>query len=293
MNTWIPVRHFPAEQDLRPLVAFLQARGLAHRISEDQGQQLLAVGDASVIPALNEFLDQFQQGEVELPPVVELPHNPHNAVPALLWLRLVPVVCLLVLFSVLGWFIASTALGSPWQHWFTFQDYTHNRFIPLGDSLAKGEYWRLLSPIFLHFGAVHLLFNMAMLWWFGQRLELLFGHVQFVLFVVLVGVAANLGQFYWTGLPNFGGMSGVIYGFVGYVLLAQRLMPHPLLNIPGSMLWFMLAWLVFAMTGVVDLFMEGGIANANHLAGLLAGMAYAVFGALVHKLFGFRHQRQR
>lgn len=270
---------------------FLRARGLPHRFTEEQGQQLLWVLDPAVIPSLNEFLDAYLQGEVSLPEAISSA-EPSRQPSLLQALRPVPVVCGLIVLSVLGWFVSSTQLGSQWQHWFTFQDYTYNRFIPLQQSLAQGEYWRVFTPVFLHFGVLHLVFNMTMLWWFGLRLERLLGHLHFALMVVLLGVLANAGQYLWTGLPNFGGMSGVIYGFVGYVLLAQRLMPHPLLNIPSSMLWFMLAWLVFAMTGVVDLFMEGGIANANHLAGLVAGMVYATLGALIHRLLGFRHQRQ-
>ncbi|ACE85798.1 rhomboid family intramembrane serine protease [Cellvibrio japonicus] len=278
MNDWIAVRHFPLDQDLTALVQFLQERGVIHRITEDRGQQLLAVQDSDIIPALNEFLEQYLQGRIQLQATSghQASSLEADSQEFLRQLQATPIVFVLIGLSILGWFISSTVIGSHWEHWFTFQDYTHNRFVPLDESLACGEIWRLLTPIFLHFGMVHLAFNMILLWWFGQRLELLLGHWCFLLLVAVAGVLANLGQYYWTGMPNFGGISGVIYSFIGVILVLRRLMPHPLIDVPASMLWFMLVWLVVGMTGVVDLFMDGGIANANHATGLIAGAAFAL-----------------
>ena len=65
-NDWVPVRTFPLEQDLTALVQFLRERHIEHRITEERGQQCLAVRDHSLVPALNEFLDDYARGRIEL-----------------------------------------------------------------------------------------------------------------------------------------------------------------------------------------------------------------------------------
>lgn len=280
---WIAVKYFPVDQDLSALTQFLNARQIRHLITEDKGQQVLAVADPNIIPALQDFLENYASGRVELPTEnITASRVETDSVTLTKNLQSMPVVCVLIVLSVIGALLVNTPLGNAWLHYFTFQDFTDRTYIPLQESLSRGEVWRLLTPIFLHFGIIHLLFNMLGVWIFGQRLEWFMRWWQFVLLIVFSGIVANLAQYFWTGMSNFGGMSGVIYAFVGFILVAQRLTPHPLLNVPGNVLGFMLFWLVLCMTGIVDLFMSGGIANANHVGGLLAGMIFAC----IKRLFG-------
>jgi GlpG protein len=274
---WIAVRYFPLEQDLSALSGYLRERGLQHRITEDKGQQCLAVLDAAVVPALQEFLDQYAHGQMDLhsatattTPVVssEAPTLIEQAAQA-------PVVICLIILSALGALLIETAVGNAWLHYFTFQDFTGNRYIPLNDSLARGEIWRLLTPAFLHFGIFHVLFNSLWMWDLGRRLEFFLGRWHFLLFFIVTAVAANIAQYIWSGSANFGGMSGVVYALVGFIAVRQRLAPHPLVAVPSALIGFMLFWLVLCMTGVVDYFIAGSVANAAHIGGLLAGVAYA------------------
>lgn len=286
MLNWIPVKYFPPGQDLTALTQFLGERGVQHLITEDRGQQVLAVADPNIIPALEQFLENYQQGRVELPASSSKSTSNTAAQDSQVFIRHVqatPLIFVLIALSAIGAFVTNTPSGNPWLHFFTFQDFTETGFIPWHDSIFQGEVWRLLTPIFIHFGIVHLAFNMLWLWVLGQKLELFLGKWQFLTLIIVSAVCANLAQYLWTGYSNFGGMSGVIYALVGFILVSQRLTPHPLLDIPSGILGFMLLWLVLCMTGVVDLFMAGGIANANHLGGLLTGMAFAaVRKALVH-----------
>jgi len=88
----------------------------------------------------------------------------------------------------------------------------------------------------------------------------------------LMAVASNLGQYLWSGPSLFGGMSGVVYGLLGYVWIRHKVSPRPQLAIPPGLLGFMLFWLLLGMSGIIDLLMSGSIANAAHAVGLVTGM---------------------
>jgi GlpG protein len=275
---WIAVKHFSLDQDLRELSHYLRSRGLQHRITEEQGQQCLWVVDEAIIPALQEFLAQYSQGAINLDEPFREPLSTvasRYLSPSLMQQALqVPVVIALILLSALGAFLVES--GSALIHWLSFQDFTTTRLVPLADSLAAGELWRLLTPIFLHFGIFHVLFNSLWVWDLGRRLEYLMGTWAFLLFVIATGIVSNLAQFLWSGSPAFGGMSGVVYALVGFIAIRQRIAPHPLVAVAPALIGFMLFWLVLCMTGVVDYFISGSVANAAHLGGLIAGAVYAL-----------------
>lgn len=271
---WIAVNYFPLEQDLRELSDYLHARGLQHRITEEQGQQCLWVMDEAVVPALREFLVQYSQGAVTLDATPSAPTMNYSPPPLMQQALQVPVVITLIALSALGAFLIES--NSPFLHWFSFLDFSGRSIVPLADSLASGEIWRLLTPIFLHYGIFHLLFNSLWMWDLGRRLEYLMGAWPFLIFVVITGVISNLAQYFWSGSPAFGGMSGVVYALVGFIAVRQRLVPHPLVAVAPALIGFMLFWLVLCMSGVVDYFIDGSVANAAHLGGLIAGAAYAL-----------------
>lgn len=273
---WIAVRYFPLDQDLSALSGYLRERGLQHRIAEENGQQCLAVLDATVVPALQEFLDQYTQGQVDLYSAITPPPPPASETPTLIeQAAQVPVVICLIILSAVGALLIETAAGNAWLHYFTFQDFTGNTYIPLSDSLARGEIWRLFTPAFLHFGIFHVLFNSLWMWDLGRRLEFFLGRWHFLLFFVVTAVVSNVAQYLWSGSANFGGMSGVVYALVGFIAVRQRTVPHPLITVPPALIGFMLFWLVLCMTGVVDYFIAGSVANAAHVGGLIAGAVYA------------------
>lgn len=277
---WTAVRYFPLDQNLSALSHYLRERGLQHRITEENGQQCLAVVDESVVPALQEFLNQYAAGQVNLQQVENAVPNHHRFSQSesnlLEQAKQVPVVVGLIVLSFLGALLVETQVGNIWVHYFTFQDFVDSRFIPLSESLARGEIWRLLTPAFLHFGIFHVLFNSLWMWDLGRRLEFFLGRWHFLLFFIVTAVAANIAQFVWSGSANFGGMSGVVYALVGFIAVRQRVAPHPAVMVPRALIGFMLLWLVLCMSGVVDYFISGSVANAAHLGGLIAGALYAL-----------------
>jgi len=116
---------------------------------------------------------------------------------------------------------------------------------------------------------IHILFNMMWLWDLGGLIEKR-QSAQFLLFFVLsIGMMSNFIQYLSAG-PAFGGMSGVVYGLLGYIWIRSRKVNSGY-SIPTSVVMFMLAWLVLGFTGII-----GAIGNAAHTSGLILGMAYGI-----------------
>ena len=136
--------------------------------------------------------------------------------------------------------------------------------------IRSGEVWRLITPIFIHFGIVHILFNMLLLRDLGSLFEARLGSWYFLVFVVIAAAISNFTQYAFTHRPNFGGMSGVNYALVGYIWIRGRFDPAAGLHIDRQSLVLLLVWFVACFTGWV-----GPIANGAHAAGLVSGMAWA------------------
>jgi GlpG protein len=148
-------------------------------------------------------------------------------------------------------------------------------FLP---EVQSGEIWRLITPIFIHFGPTHLLFNMLVLYDLGRLIEKAQGTKRLALLVVVIGVGSNIGQ-YLIGGPGFGGMSGVLYGMVGYIWLRSQCDPASGLMISPMTLGVMLVWFFLCLFGIIP-----GVANGTHAIGLVMGIIWGGF-PMVKRIF--------
>ncbi len=137
-----------------------------------------------------------------------------------------------------------------------------------------GEIWRLLTPIFIHFGLLHLLFNILWLWDLGGAVEVTENSWKLATLVSIIGIASNLAQYTLEG-PLFGGMSGVVYGLLGYIWMQQKYNTRSRISLKKPIIVWMLAWYVICWTGLV-----GPIANMAHTAGLIVGLAWGLSTSL-------------
>ncbi len=155
-------------------------------------------------------------------------------------------------------------------------------------SILKGEVWRLVTPIFIHFGLIPLLFNMMWVTSLGSAIERIKGPKIFFALVICGAVFGNVGEALWAvygfgnrfGFTNFGGFSGVVYAFFGYAWLKGKLQPYEGLGVSQQTVGMMLAWLVICMIGVLGI----GIANAAHVIGLIVGVIFGAWPTIVRRI---------
>jgi GlpG protein len=152
-------------------------------------------------------------------------------------------------------------------------EYTRGGDEGLLPEVMHGELWRLLSPIFIHFGFIHILFNMLWLKDLGSAIEKLISTRLLLAQVIVIGVFSNLVQFYFAG-PYFGGMSGVVYGLLGFVWMKSRFDPASGLYMDKQTVIWMVGWFFLCMTGAM-----GHVANYAHGAGLVAGVIWGFTSA--------------
>jgi GlpG protein len=157
-------------------------------------------------------------------------------------------------------------------------DYSGGVFDKSLPEIRSGEVWRLLTPIFVHSGPLHIIFNMLCLRDLGSMIEARQTSLHLAIMVVLMGIVSNLAQFYIGGLPNFCGMSGVIYGLLGYVWLRGKFDPASGLFLHPTTVTFMIIWFFACFAGLI-----GNIANWAHAAGLVMGMAWGWLSSLSHR----------
>lgn len=154
-----------------------------------------------------------------------------------------------------------------------------NFFSPTGEDIVKwggnfgpyttsGEWWRLLSNVFVHIGIIHLLFNMYALFNVGIYLEPMLGKPRFITAYLCTGVFASLVSLWWHNEPvASAGASGAIFGMFGVflALLSTSLIPQkvrkPLLQNIGI---FVAYNLIYGL--------KSGIDNAAHIGGLASGL---------------------
>jgi rhomboid protease GluP len=138
-----------------------------------------------------------------------------------------------------------------------------------GPLTTDGQWWRLVSSMFLHFGVFHLAFNMWALYVGGRLAERLFGAWAFALIYFASGLAGSLSSLLWNPAVNSAGASGAIFGVYG-AMLAFFLRKHS--AIPPSVIqqqrW---SGLVFIGFNLMNGFSHAGIDNADHVGGLAAG----------------------
>ena len=260
------------DEDLGPLTRFLSSQGVAHRVTEERGEQVVwtrSAEDAELVRSIyTQGVPAEPVGQDDEPlrggPVVRTRTN---------WplvFRLVPVtLAVLAITAVVAlWTGLGTNIETIVQLSFTPVDSRGY----LASTPDLQQWWRFVTPIFIHFGLMHLAFNALWYWELGKRIELRSGSLWLLGLTLLFALVSNIAQWLVSGSTAlFGGLSGVLYGLLGYCWLYQLICPNVHFDLPKGVVVMMLAWLVLCLSGVVTMLGFGAIANAAHVGGLVIG----------------------
>lgn len=268
---------------------FLHGQGIPHRINEESGQQVIWVEDEATASIVAQALSRWSDT-----------HDTHadNSIAGssaqslssaglekylaviLRQFLLSPVTFSLFAFCLLVAAISSLGRFPDRVEWLFFPLIDSGSLLGLlADIRSPVIFLKTLTPMFLHFGELHLVFNMLWLWYFGKQLEALQPRWQFVVLILVTSFASNTLQYLYTGYNNFGGMSGVVYGLVGFTWIVHSMMPVSRLMIRNSMFGFFVVALV-----LMELFAGSWIASAAHVGGLISGLLLGLATVLYYRL---------
>jgi membrane associated rhomboid family serine protease/Flp pilus assembly protein TadD len=150
-----------------------------------------------------------------------------------------------------------------------------------GPLTIGGQWWRLLTAMFVHIGIVHMALNMWALWNLGTLAEYLYGAKTFLALYLLSGLAASLASLAHNPLVTTAGASGAIFGVAGALISTLYLakLPTPRSALRTSLI----SLIVFAGYSLAYGFVKGGIDNGAHIGGLVSGL---LLGAVLTMDFG-------
>lgn len=143
--------------------------------------------------------------------------------------------------------------------------------------ITHGQLWRIVTPIFIHFGLIHLAFNLSVLFSLGNVIESRQGSLRMGLLTLVTAITGNVGHYLLsTGGGNLGGISGVVYGLFGFLWIRGIREPQEGVRLANESIVFFLAFLMLGFTGVLDSALDHSrVANWTHLFGMIGGMGMA------------------
>src|ERR1700728_4086937 len=152
----------------------------------------------------------------------------------------------------------------------------------------SGEWWRLLTNIFVHGGVIHIAFNMWCLWNLGQLCESLYGRWTYAAIYLICGLGASLASAAWHPSVPSVGASGAIFGLAGALITALKLGEF---SVPRAALSGTLRSLgAFVVYNLIFGFVLPGVDNTAHIGGLITGL---IVGALIALIAPQRDQGAR
>ncbi len=270
------VYQFSESEDPTLLSAALWWQKISHQVVFNQGHNELWILDLNKAPEVEAVLSVWKEDASQL--VQYKPHSQTSSSTSSLGVQFknTPITILLIALTLLV--AAATQLGADLNviSHFTITPFELKNgsiyFYDLSEVMARHEYWRLFSPALLHFSVMHIVFNLLWVWDIGRKLEYLLGSVVWSSGVVIVAVASNVVQYEIDGYPLFGGLSGVVYGLIGFAWLLPLLNKRWPTIVSKQLMVFFIIWLGVGYTPFPEMIGIGSIANTAHSIGLLTGL---------------------
>src|SRR4029077_17558291 len=187
-----------------------------------------------------------------------------------IWTRRTPMTKVFLVINIVVFLLMALAGGS------TNQTTLMAFGVKSNAEIAQGQWWRFITPIFIHIGLLHLLFNSYALWIVGPQVEKLYGSASFVVLYVLTGVAGVAGSYFYHPYSISAGASGAIFGLFGVLLVFglryRNAIPPDFKQAVGA------GVLPVIVINLIIGFTIPAIDNSAHISGLIAG---AILAALV------------
>ncbi|WP_420843297.1 rhomboid family intramembrane serine protease [Levilactobacillus senmaizukei] len=138
--------------------------------------------------------------------------------------------------------------------------------------VQQGEWWRLVTPIFLHIGFTHILMNMITLYFVGMQIEAAFGHTRFLIMFLVAGIGGNVASFCFSDSLSAGASTAIFGLFGAFLMLGESFWQNPVIRQLAR------TFLAFVVMNIAFDVFTPGIDMAGHLGGLVAGflIAYTV-----------------
>jgi GlpG protein len=276
------------DTDLSEYSRLLWQRGISHRLVEHEQRQVLLIARQDEIAAAMDLLQQWQNGELRPAAGADgrlgalFPDTASLQGLGQAFLR-TPFTLLLIVTCIALIFLAPLDGPTTLTYTLLFPDFSYGtRVIVMERVMANFsllDFVLMLTPVLLHGGPLHLVFNMLWLWELGRHIEQRQSTLVLVAAIVVLGLVSNTAQYLYGGGNNFGGMSGVVYGLFSYIWMWQLFYPRAGLHLQGSLIIFMLLSLV-----VMTLLELEMIANQAHLGGFLCGIVYGAATASVSRI---------
>ncbi len=173
-----------------------------------------------------------------------------------------PFVTFALIGINVGVYLLELALGGKLNG---TQNWIYEHGVLFGPLVADGEWWRLLTSAFLHYGLLHLGMNMLVLWFIGPALEDYLGHWRYLLLYVVAGLAGAAGALIWSPNALTVGASGAIWGLMGAALVLEARRIYVFGGQAMGLVVFNLA----------ITFLIPGVSIGGHIGGLVGGAAAA------------------
>ena len=282
----IKIASMSLDKNLSSYSNYLKGIGIVHRITEESGRLSIYVANPDNLSKAKHMLDLYMNDQLEISDnFVEEKLFPLDF-NLLGLLRQTPITTCIIGLTILLAII--TSLGSDLSAFsvLLYPLFDASRLpgslIELNPVLAL---IKTVTPMFLHFGELHLVFNMVWMWYFGKQLEQTLPAWLFLSTIILISFTGNTVQYLVSGYNNFGGMSGVIYGLLGFSWIVSKFQIKKNMIITNSLFLFFIVSLV-----LMEVFASSKIATAAHVSGLVSGLIVGILYAFANRfLSGVNH----
>lgn len=247
--------HCDDQYPIEPLLSELTQQGIRYEVKQTNGSNELWLDDPHLIEPVIKAYDALKQAQ----------HQQKQHTLSIQNLKQLPVTSSFIIMSLAVALL--TQLGEQFLEWFFIAQvqYYPKGWVPY---TGLANIWHSVSPIFLHFGIEHLVFNTLSFWYLGSILERKLTFIGYIILVTCIALVSNYSQL-WVSGPLFGGLSGVVYGLIGFAFVYQTF--YRPLFIPNGLFYLAIGWILLGLTPIFALIGLGNMANTAHVSGLLCG----------------------